>query len=230
MKAKYINNYNNVKKEVFLAAEKAGRDPHGIKIIAVSKTFPSEIVQNALDEGISLIGESKVQEAKKKVQVLNGNFTMDMIGHLQSNKVKDAVKIFDTIHTIDKFTTAEKIDVESGKIEKRQKILLQVNISGEESKRGFTEENLLKIYNQYAELKYIEVSGLMTMAPYTDNEEVIRKTFKGLKKLLDKINALTGHNLTELSMGMSSDYKIAVEEGATIIRVGRAIFGERDYR
>jgi len=224
-----ISNYNSLCEDVRLIAENAGRNPDEIKIIAVSKTFSPEIVQEAIDSGISVIGENKVQEAKTKSQILNGEFSIHMIGHLQSNKAKEAVKIFDCIHSIDKVSTALKLNEAAAQINKKQKIFIQVNVSGEETKSGVSEKKLLNISRDIADLQNVEILGLMTMAPYTDDTDVIRQTFRRTSELLHEINSKLSLTLKELSMGMSSDYALAVEEGATMIRVGSLIFGQRNY-
>jgi len=224
-----IENYIKIQKQVTETALSCGRNPEDIQIIAVSKTFPIETVQQAIDSGITIFGENKIQEAKRKIPELKGKFNIHMIGHLQSNKAKDAVKLFDLIHSIDKLSTAEKLNTEAEKAGKIQKILIQVNTSGETSKSGMTEQEVLNIITEFADLDNVEVLGLMAMAPYTDNLKIIRESFSSARILLEKINNKTGLGLKELSMGMSSDYKTAIEEGSTMVRIGSAIFGERNY-
>jgi len=224
-----IENYNIIREKISGIAESAGRDPDEIKIIAVSKTFPADIIQKAIESGITVFGENKVQEAKNKIDFLKGNFSFQMIGHLQSNKAKDAVKLFDIIHSIDKESTALKINNEAEKINKIQSVLIQVNSSGETSKSGIEPEKTLNLLEKIAELKNMDILGLMTMAPFTDNNKIIQNCFKITKNLLDEINSKLNLNLSELSMGMSSDYRIAIEEGATMLRIGTAIFGNRNY-
>ncbi len=205
------------------------KETNSVTIISVSKTFPVSTVQEAIDSGIFLFGENKVQEAKTKFETLKGNFSFHLVGHLQSNKAKDAVKIFDLIHSIDKLSTAKKLNNEAQKIDKVQKILLQVNTTNEESKNGIQPSELNQLYESIKELPNIEIMGLMGIGPTNGTEEKTRSAFKICRGLLDNINTTYNVNLKELSMGMSSDYKIGIEEGATLIRIGRAIFGERDY-
>jgi PLP dependent protein len=224
-----FENYRRICEDVECVSVSAGRSADSIKIIAVSKTFPAGAVQEAIDHGISLFGESKVQEAKHKVAELKGGFAMHLIGHLQSNKAKDAVKIFDLIHSIDKFSTALKTDEEAEKINKIQRILVQVNTSGEDTKTGIQPEETIKICKDILKLKNLELDGLMTIGPLTEDADSIRSSFRMLKELLGEVNAKLGIDMRELSMGMSSDYKIAVEEGATMLRIGSAIFGQRTY-
>ncbi len=224
-----FENYREIRDDVERISASAGRNPGSIKIVAISKTFPPGAVQEAIDHGISLFGENKVQEAKQKIAFLKGDFAMHLVGHLQSNKAKDAVKIFDVIHSIDKFSTAQKTEEEAKKISKIQKILVQVNTSGEETKSGLAPEETINTCKQILTLKSLDLIGLMTIGPLTEDKENIRSSFRMLKNLLDEANAKLGLNMKELSMGMSSDFKIAVEEGATMLRIGSAIFGQRTY-
>ena len=224
-----IDNYKKIKEDIQKIAASAGRGNNDIKIVAVSKTFPAAAVQEAIDSGITLIGENKVQEAKNKAAELKGDFSLHLVGHLQSNKTRDAVRIFDLIHSLDKLGTAEKIDDEAAKINKIQKILVQVNTSEEETKSGIEPADAISLCSEILKLKNIELLGLMTIGPLTDDADDIRKSFKMLNELLTEINMNLGINLRELSMGMTSDYSIAVTEGATIVRIGSAIFGNRNY-
>ena len=223
-----IENYTRIEKEIALIAAASGRDSGKIRIVAVSKTFDEKSVQEAIDAGIRVFGENKVQEARKKIPALRGDFTFHMVGHLQSNKARDAVHLFDLIHSIDKTETALAVDREAGRIGKRQKVLIQVNASGEVSKSGIEPGTARELAARVMEMKNIELLGFMTMAPFTDSEATIRGTFRAARRLLDEINGSLGIALAELSMGMSSDYRIAVEEGATLVRIGTAIFGNRD--
>jgi len=224
-----INNYNKIKKHIQELNISLGRDINSVKIISVSKTFPIATVQEAIDSGIQVFGENKIQEAKLKHESLTGKFSFHLIGHLQSNKAKEAVKIFDLIHSIDKLSTAEKLNKEAAKINKIQEILIQVNATNEESKNGIHPSELNSIFESINDLSNIKVMGIMGIGPTNGTEKKIRKAFKMCKQLLDNLNKKYNINLKELSMGMSSDYEIAIEEGATFIRVGRAIFGKRDY-
>ncbi len=223
-----IDSYTRIEKEIAAIATASGRSPGGIRIIAVSKTFDEPIVQEAIDAGIRVFGENKVQEAKRKIPNLKGDFTFHMVGHLQSNKAREAVLLFDLIHSIDKIETAAAVDREAGRIGKKQKVLIQVNTSGEESKSGIAPSSARDLTEQVMELKNLDLRGFMTMAPFTDDEDVIRETFRAAKRLLEQLNESLGLSLTELSMGMSSDFRIAVVEGATLVRIGTAIFGYRN--
>ncbi len=223
-----IDSYTRIEKEIAAIAAASGRSPGGIRIIAVSKTFDESIVQEAIDAGIRVFGENKVQEAKRKIPNLRGDFIFHMVGHLQSNKAREAVQLFDLIHSIDKLETAVAVDREAGRIVKKQKVLIQVNTSGEESKSGIAPSSARDLADRVMELKNLDLHGFMTMAPFTNDEGVIRDTFRAAKRLLEEINGSLGLALAELSMGMSSDFRIAVEEGATLVRIGTAIFGHRD--
>jgi len=223
-----IENYKRIESEIAAIAASSGRNPPGPRIICVSKTFGEPIVQKAIEAGIRVFGENKVQEAKRKIPNLKGDFIFHMIGHLQSNKARDAVLLFDLIHSIDKNDTAAAVDREAGKLGKRQKVLIQVNTSAEVSKSGTDPADALDLVKYILDMKNLDLRGLMTMAPFTDNEIIIRETFRAARELMESINFSLGICLDELSMGMSSDYRIAVEEGATMVRIGTAIFGHRD--
>ncbi|MFH0977442.1 MAG: YggS family pyridoxal phosphate-dependent enzyme [Spirochaetota bacterium] len=224
-----FENYRRICGEIERISASAGRNASAVKIVAISKTFPASAIQEAIDHGITLFGENKVQEAKQKTPALKGAFIMHLVGHLQSNKARDAVKMFDLIHSIDKFSTALKTDEEAKKINKVQKILVQVNTSGEDTKSGIEPEEAIKLCKEVSTLKNLELTGLMTIGPLTEDAKSIRSSFRMLKELLERANAELGLNMRELSMGMSSDYGIAVEEGATLLRIGSAIFGQRTY-
>ncbi len=222
-----IDNYRRIRDDIDAVARSCGRDPGDIRIIAVSKNFSAGIVQEAIDGGILLFGENRVQEAKGKIPLLRGDCAFHMVGHLQSNKARDAVALFEVIHSIDSVGTAERLNAEAERAGKRQKILVQVNASGEESKSGVDPRSALELAAAVTALGSIELRGLMTMAPFTDDEDVIRSCFRSTRDLLVLMNNERGLDLGELSMGMSSDYRIAVEEGATMVRIGTAIFGNR---
>jgi len=222
-----IENYNRIIEDVKTTAEACCRNPDEIQILTVSKTFPAETVQEAIDSGITLFGENRIQEAKQKIPQLKGNCSFHLIGKLQSNKCKDAVKLFSLIHSIEKLSTAEKLNIEASKINKIQDILLQVKTSHEESKSGASPDEIIDLVGEVIKLKNISLKGIMTVAPFTDDESLIRESFNKAQALLSDTNHKYGLKLKELSMGMSGDYKIAIECGATIIRIGSAIFGNR---
>lgn len=224
-----IDNYRRISDEINERALKAGRRPDDIKIISVSKTFPYTDVQEAIDSGITLFGENKVQEAKEKIPHLHGNFLFHMMGHLQTNKAKDAVKLFDLIHSIDKAETALKADNEAAKINKIQRVLIQVKTSDESTKSGISPDNAVGLAEYLLSLKNLKLEGVMSIGPLTDDAGLTRKSFIETADTLIRINRSLSLNLKELSMGMSGDYLMAVEEGSTMVRIGTAIFGKRSY-
>lgn len=224
-----IDNYRRISDKVYETAIKCGRNPSSIKIIAVSKTFGADIVQEAINAGITVLGENKVQEADKKFININGTYELHMIGHLQSNKSREAVKLFDMIHTIDKLSTAEKLNDEAAKSAKVQRILLQLKTTTEETKSGAPADELINIAYNIEMLQNLKLEGIMSIGPNTTDSTLIQKSFIETSRTLDKINTRLNKKLSELSMGMSGDFTIAVNEGATLIRIGSAIFGNRNY-
>lgn len=211
------------------AARKVGRDPEGIKLVAVSKTVDIGRIREAIEAGVTSLGENYVQEAREKIQEIGHSIQWHMIGHLQSNKAKYAVALFDYIHSIDGVSLAREIDKRAAQKGKKVKGLVEVNVSGEESKFGVNMDQLMDLMHQVAGLSHISIEGLMTMPPYFDDPERARPYFVRLRELRDQIQeeGIEGIRMGELSMGMSGDFEAAIEEGATMIRVGTAIFGER---
>ena len=208
---------------------KSGRNPAEIKLIAVSKYFGVDAINEAKNCGLTDFGENRAQELTLKYEKLGNGVTWHFIGTLQTNKVRYVVNSAGLIHSVDSLELVEEINKRAEKIGKIQKILLEVKTSEEETKSGLeTETEILNLVKRCSELLNIELKGFMTMAPLTDDTNIIRKSFRDLRNLKDRINN-KGFNLTELSMGMTSDFEIAIEEGATMIRVGSAIFGDRDY-
>ena len=224
------DNIKLVRKKINDKCAEIGRNSNEIKLIAVSKNFSTDDINRAFDAGLRDFGENKAQELNSKFDVLGNKVIWHFIGHLQSNKVKFAVRSAEYIHSVDSLSLAKEINKKSEQINKIQKILLQVKTSEEETKSGIeSEDELLSLIDDCNKLKNIELTGLMTIAPYSDNEEEIRKSFRYLCKLRDDLNKRGFKNLKELSMGMTSDFEIAIEEGATMLRIGSAIFGQRDY-
>ena len=207
--------------------------PAGCRLIAVSKTQPIEKIQEAYAAGQRLFGENKAQELTSKFESLPKDFEWHMIGHLQSNKVKYIVPFVNLIHSIDSLKLLAEVDKQAKKIGRVVDCLLQVHIAAEDTKYGFSESEIFETFQaeQFKSLTHIRIMGLMGMATLTENQAQIRNEFKSLKTLFNKIKTMSVPSVTmkELSMGMSSDYKIAIEEGSTLIRVGTAIFGERTY-
>lgn len=205
------------------------RNPKDIKLIAVSKSFGVGEIKQAMHAAQTEFGENKVQELVPKYDSLGNQIIWHFIGHLQKNKVKNAVKTADYIHSVDSLSLAEEIQKHAVKLGKTQKILIQAKTSDEETKSGVTEkEELKKIVHYCSQASNLELIGLMTIAPLTKDQNLIRKSFSYLRKLKEELNS-QGYKLDELSMGMTSDYEIAIEEGATMLRIGSAIFGERIY-
>ena len=210
---------------------RAGRSPDGVKLIAVTKTVEIEKIQEAVDIGLRIFGENRVQEAQKKVPCLKSGVSdsgieWHLIGHLQQNKAKYAVRLFDLIHTIDSVELAEEINRQAEKIDKIQKALVQIKLSGEETKHGVSEEDFLSLLKRVKGMKNIQLKGLMAIPPFFDDPEKTRPYFRRLRELRDKAEK-AGCELKELSMGMSNDFEVAIEEGATMVRIGTALFGER---
>ena len=206
-----------------------GRDPAEITLIAVSKFKPVEDILEAFNAGLTNFGENKAQELRDKAEKITENLTWHFIGHLQTNKVKYVIKAAEFIHSVDSLKLAKEIEKKAAAIGKVQKILLEINTSGEETKFGLRNKNEIYEIAEYCEKsENLDLRGLMTMAPFTDNRETIRESFLTLRKLKDEING-DGFKLEHLSMGMTNDYLIAIEEGATMLRIGTAIFGARNY-
>jgi PLP dependent protein len=225
-------NIKKIRELIERKAVESKRDPAEIKLIAVSKNFGKDEIISAFNEGLIDFGENKAQELSSKFEelgTLNDRIIWHFIGVLQRNKVRFAVQVAEYIHSVDSLLLATEINKRAGKINKVQKILLEVKTTEEETKSGLTEESELKDLVRYCtELPNVEPVGLMTIAPFTNDKNTIRKSFNYLRKLKDEINN-EGNKLTELSMGMTNDFEIAIEEGATMLRIGTAIFGERDY-
>ena len=218
-----------LRQKIVETCRKSGRNPEEVKLIAVSKYFGVEAITEAKNCGLTDFGENRAQELTLKFEKLGNDVTWHFIGTLQKNKVKYAVNAAELIHSVDSLELVEEINKRAEKIGKIQKILLEVKTSEEETKSGLeTETEILNLVSRCSELKNLELKGLMTMAPLTDDTNIIRKSFRDLRNLKDRINN-KGFNLTELSMGMTSDFEIAIEEGATMLRIGSAIFGDRDY-
>lgn len=219
-----------VQEMVLAAAESAGRVPGSVRLLAVSKTFPAEDILTAYTAGQKEFGENRVQELEQKVPTLPDDIVWHLIGHLQSNKASKAAELADWVHSVDSVKLVNKLSDAAQKYGKTLKILLEVNVSGEESKYGIrSEETLLQVAEAAVAAPAIEWKGLMTMAPAGAGPEELKEVFSGLRKLRDSLETEFSVSLPELSMGMSGDYPEAIAEGATIVRIGTAIFGGRDY-
>ncbi len=228
MKTTIQHNLENVRRRIVAACERVGRNPSEIVLVAVTKTVEPERVNAAIAAGVTDIGENRVQEALQKFPLLKPA-TRHLIGHLQSNKVKKAVPIFDWIHSVDSFHLARKISTEAQRLGKTLPILLEIKTSPEETKFGVPVGEAAALAQQVGVLPGIQLRGLMTIAPFTSDEGLIRESFRTLRALRDDIRAaqFPGVQMDVLSMGMSNDFEIAIEEGATMVRIGTAIFGPR---
>ena len=224
-------NLSVVEENIKKACEKAGRDRNEVTLIAVSKTKPVEMLEEVYDTGIRNFGENKVQEMCEKMDVLPKDIKWHMIGHLQRNKVKYIAGRTELIHSVDTFRLAEEINIQAKKKNIIIPILVEVNIAGEESKFGTSAEDAMLLVEDISKLENVRIKGLMTIAPNVSNPEENRVHFRNLHKLLVDINGknIDNINMNELSMGMTGDYEVAIEEGATYVRVGTGIFGNRQY-
>jgi len=220
-------NLKNVQQRVAAACARAGRDPSSVTLVTVSKGHPADVVCAAADLGVSLFGESRVQEAKIKVSQCPGRLQWHLVGHLQSNKCRDAVHLFAMIQSVDSLALAREINKWAEKSAKTMPVLLEVNVAGESSKFGYSPENVLLELKEINALPKIEVYGLMTVAPWTPEAEKVRPVFRRLGGLKRQCEEILGAPLSHLSMGMSGDFEVAVEEGATMIRLGSAVLGPR---
>jgi pyridoxal phosphate enzyme (YggS family) len=221
-----------VREQIARAAERSGRSAEDITLIAVSKTFDSATVQQAVDAGARDLGENRVHEAITKAGAVKGNVRWHLIGHLQSNKARQAVETFDVIHTIDSSQLAERLDRIAGELGLRRDVLVQVDLAHEPTKSGADESELPAIVESLNSARHLEFCGLMTLPPFFDSPEQTRPYFRRLREILEGLNRerMPEQKLTELSMGMTNDFEVAIEEGATMVRVGTAIFGERTTR
>jgi len=220
-------NLQNIRQRIAAACLRAGRAPESVTFLAVSKGQPPAAVRAAAGLGLALFGENRVQEARPKIGQCPGHLRWHMIGHLQSNKCRDAVHFFEMIQSVDSLDLAREIDKWAGKSAKTMPILIEVNIAGESSKFGYPPAQLLADFAEINALRKIEIHGLMTVAPWTPDPEKVRPVFRELRQLKEQCEQILGAPLSHLSMGMSGDYEVAIEEGATIIRLGSAFFGPR---
>jgi pyridoxal phosphate enzyme (YggS family) len=220
-------NLTAVQQRIAAACERAGRTPDSVTLLAVTKTQPPEVVAEAAKLGLGIFGESKVQEAKAKIPLCPGRLRWHMIGHLQSNKCRDAVELFQMIQSVDSYELAEEINKRAEQAAKRMPILLEVNSAGEASKFGFRAEQLLADLPRINALPRLEVQGLMTVPPWSPTAEKARRLFQQLREFKERCEQVLGAPLPHLSMGMTGDFEVAIEEGATIVRIGTALFGSR---
>ena len=222
-------NLSQINQRIRAAAEKAGRDPASVRLVAVSKTRPSTDIIAAFQSGQTVFGENYVQELVQKLAEVQESVQWHVIGHLQSNKVKYIAGQVALIHSVDRISLATEIDRQWSKLGKICDVLIQVNISGEATKSGTTEAGAIQLVRECALLPNIRVRGLMTMPPFFDDPDAARPYFAELRRLSEAVSAqqIAGVEMVELSMGMSGDFEAAIQEGATLVRIGTAIFGER---
>ena len=222
-------NYRKILDRISESAGKCGRRAQEIKVLGAAKSQSVESVRAAIAAGVSLIGENYVQEAQDKKAQIKQSVEWHMIGHLQRNKAKAAVEIFDLIETLDSVALARELEKQGKRIVKKIRALVEVNLAGEESKSGIAKSDLASLLEAVATLDYVAVEGLMTVPPFRENSKESRPYFSELRELKDKFNAqrIPNVDLKELSMGMTHDYPVAIEEGATIVRIGTALFGPR---
>jgi hypothetical protein len=221
------NNLEIINGKIKKAALKANRNPQEIKLVAVTKTATIEQIKEAISVGVKIIGENKVQEAKEKYQILSADIEWHLVGHLQTNKVKYAVEIFDLIHSVDSIKLAKEIDRRSLQFGMITNVLVEVNVSGEETKYGIKPEEVEPFLKEISEFSRTRVRGLMTIAPIAEDKEEVRPYFRKLRELFKEIKSKNIKNIKMdyLSMGMTEDFEVAVEEGANMVRIGRGIFG-----
>ncbi|WP_297456459.1 YggS family pyridoxal phosphate-dependent enzyme [Persephonella sp.] len=224
-------NVEKIKERIEKAAQRAGRKSEDIILLAASKTQPPEKIVEAYEAGIRYFGENRVQEGIKKIEALSDlkDIHWHLIGGLQTNKAKYAVKYFELIHSLDREALADEIDKRAGKIEKVQDVLIEVNVGEEETKYGVKPENLEKLFEYSLQKENLRILGLMCIPPYFEDPEKSRPYFAMLRDMKEQLEKKFNVSLPHLSMGMSHDFEVAIEEGATIVRIGTAIFGERQY-
>ncbi len=226
-----FENIKDIYKRMAHAAMRSGREPQDVKLIAVTKEVGSELIHQAVHIGLREFGESRIQAAREKIPEVRSldpraRIVWHLIGHLQTNKAKAAVKLFDIIHSVDSLELARSLNRHAGEVGKRQRILLQVKLSDEESKYGILKNKIRSVLAEVFGMQNLRVEGLMTIPPFFEDPEKARPYFRELREVRDEAVS-AGHDMKELSMGMSNDFTVAIEEGATMVRIGTAIFGER---
>jgi len=226
-----LKNLDEINSNIEKACLKANRKQSEITLVAISKTHPVELIETAYNAGLRQFGENRIQEAESKFDGFHSDAVLHLVGHIQSNKAKKAAVMAEWIHSVDKASTAEKLSKNAEQLNKTLQVLLEVNTTGKESQHGYRDkDNLYRDIEKIAGFPAINIRGLMTIAPFTNEEKYIRKSFSYLRNLLENVRRYYPNlQLDQLSMGMTNDYSIAVEEGATMLRIGSAIFGARDY-
>lgn len=223
-----------INQRIAAACQRAGRDFFDVTLVAVSKTVSAELIRQAVEAGVRVLGENRVQEAAAKIPELAAiaaekQVAWHLIGHLQSNKARRAVELFSAIQSVDSLKLAERLNNVAAELGKRLPVFVEVNLGGEESKTGVAPEEVLPLCEQMAKLPALELRGLMTVPPFLDDPNEVRQFFRRLRRLRDEAReaGIVGDGFKELSMGMSHDFEVAIEEGATLVRIGTALFGAR---
>ncbi|HMV50645.1 MAG TPA: YggS family pyridoxal phosphate-dependent enzyme [Blastocatellia bacterium] len=223
-----------INQRIAAACQRAGRDFSEVTLVAVSKTVAPPLIRQAIEAGVRVLGENRVQEAATKIPELEDlaarhNVAWHLIGHLQSNKARRAVELFSVVQSVDSFKLAARLDGIAGELGKRLPVFLEINLGGEDSKAGVSPNEVLPLCEQVSKLAHLELKGLMAVPPFLDDPEQVRPFFRRLRHLRDEAlqSGIVGESFRELSMGMSNDFEVAIEEGATLVRVGTALFGSR---
>lgn len=227
MKHTIADNLRELRGQIAEACEEFDRDADEITIVAVTKTFPSDIIKKSVAVGLYDIGESKIQEAETKINEVGHIARYHLIGHLQSNKIKKAVQLFDVIQSVDSFELAKEISRRAGELDRVMECYIEVNSSGEAQKYGIAPDRTIDLVKQVIELPHIKLSGLMTVGPLTDDPDTVREAFRMVHELFHQAQESAGEQFDVLSMGMSGDFPLAIAEGSTMIRIGTGIFGPR---
>ncbi|MDA0746564.1 MAG: YggS family pyridoxal phosphate-dependent enzyme [bacterium] len=225
-----LENLERTQERIAAAAARSGRDASDVTLVVVSKTQSVDVIQEAVDAGVRVLGENRIQEAEEKAGSVKGDVAWHLVGHLQRNKVKNALALFDLIHSVDHVRLAKEIGKRAVQNEQVGRVLVQVNTSGSESQFGVAPEEALDLIGQISQIEGVGVEGLMTIGVFSPDPEAVRPCFVRLRNLCDEVEAagLPGVSMRHLSMGMTGDFEVAVEEGATLVRVGTAIFGARN--
>ncbi len=219
-------NLDEIGRRIAAAAERSGRPADDVTLVCVTKGRSLDEIRAALDCGVPIVAENRVQEAARKVPALPHTVIWHLIGHLQRNKVKQAIELFDMIHAVDSLRLAEEIEKRAAAAQEIVPVLIEVNVAGEESKFGVTPDEAPELATIMDKMPNVDLGGLMTMAPFVDDAEQVRPVFRALRELRDRIRGEHGIDLPNLSMGMTQDYEVAVEEGATMVRIGTAVFSQ----
>jgi pyridoxal phosphate enzyme (YggS family) len=225
-----FGNLERVREQIARAAAKSGRSPDDVELVAITKTHPAENVREAIEAGQTLFGENRVQEARAKIPELPSNIRWHFVGHLQTNKIRHALPLFELVHSVDSLALAQDVDRIAQEEGLHPRVLLEVNVAGEGSKFGFAPDNLRAQMDALLALPRLSILGLMAIPPLAQEADASRKYFVQLRELRDHLQSECRVDLAQLSMGMTQDFPIAVEEGATLVRVGTAIFGQRSKR